>query len=176
MLLALNNANLNYESYPSFSRLPHDILSDVKITDDSLSDTEKLKRGLSYMEIAGRAMDRSSMVFLAQSYELGINGAKLNPNQALYWYESIIALDEDEVGEERGSTFTDEMNLEYPPYIMVAKSAELWNSGLLNQGRNHFKARELFNQAAEVAMTCMKGKLANKYYMMAEEVWSKIEE
>jgi len=150
--------------------LPHDILSDVNMTDDPLPEAEKLKRGLSFMETAGRAMDRTSMVFLAQSYELGINGADPDPNQALYWYESIIALDEDEGGD------TDEMSLEYPPYAMVAKSAEFWNSGLLKQGRNPIKAGELFNQAAEVAMSCMKGKMANKYYMLAEEVWGEVEE
>ena len=153
-----------------FSSLPHDILSDVNMDDDPLPETEKLKRGLSFMEIAGRAMDRTSMVFLAQSYELGINGADPDPNQALYWYESIIAMDEDEGGD------TEEMSLEYPPYIMVAKSAELWNSGLLKQGRNPVKAGQLFNQAAEVAMSCMKGKMANKYYMLAEEVWGEIED
>merc|ERR1719266_862885 len=115
-------------------------------------------------------MDRAAMVFMAQSYELGVNGAKRDLDHALYWYESIIALDEDEGGD------TEEMSLEYPPYIMVAKSAELWNSGLLKQGRNPVKAGRLFNQAAEVAMSCMKGKMANKYYMLAEEILGEVEE
>ena len=122
------------------------------------------------MESAGRAMDRAAMVFMAQSYELGVNGAKRDLDHALYWYESIIALDEDEGGD------TEEMSLESPPYVMVAKSAELWNSGILKQGRDPNKAGELFNQAADIAMSFMKGKLANKYYMLAEEAWGEIEE
>ena len=122
------------------------------------------------METAARTMDRSAMVFMAQAYELGINGANHNPDQALYWYESIIALDEDEGGD------TEEMSFKYPPYVMVAKSAELWYSGVLKQGRDPKKAGELFNQAAEIAMSSMKGKLANKYYTLAEEAWGKAEE
>ena len=34
------------------------------------------------------------------------------------------------------------------------------------------KAGDLYNLAAESAMACMKGKLANKYYMLAEEAYS----
>jgi len=150
--------------------LPHDILSDVIGADDPLPEPERVKRGLTFMETAARTMDRSAMVFMAQAYELGINGANHNPDQALYWYESIIALDEDEGGD------TEEMSFKYPPYVMVAKSAELWYSGVLKQGRNPKKAGELFNQAAEIAMSSMKGKLANKYYTLAEEAWGRAEE
>jgi elongation factor 2 kinase len=38
------------------------------------------------------------------------------------------------------------------------------------------KAGELYSKAAESATACMKGKLANKYYMMAEEAWAVCEE
>jgi len=34
----------------------------------------------------------------------------------------------------------------------------------------------MYNQAAESAMASMKGKLSNKYYMLAEEAWGEIEE
>ena len=37
------------------------------------------------------------------------------------------------------------------------------------------KAGELYTQAAESAMSAMKGKLSNKYYMLAEEAWSEID-
>ena len=37
------------------------------------------------------------------------------------------------------------------------------------------KAAELYNLAAESAMSCMKGKLANKYYMLAEEAYGQCE-
>lgn len=122
------------------------------------------------METAARAMDRSAMVFMAQSFEMGTHGAKCDFDQALYWYESIIALDEDE------GIDIEDIGFEYPPYVIVAKSAELWYSGDLEQGRDPKKAGELFNQAAEIAMAFMKGKLANKYYILAEEAWGEAEE
>ena len=38
------------------------------------------------------------------------------------------------------------------------------------------RSGELYNDAAEAAMNAMKGKVANMYYMLAEEVWGEIEE
>lgn len=35
---------------------------------------------------------------------------------------------------------------------------------------------DLFTEAAEAAMEAMKGRLANQYYMKAEEAWALMEE
>jgi len=35
---------------------------------------------------------------------------------------------------------------------------------------------DLFNEAADAAMEAMKGRLANQYYMKAEEAWAMMEE
>ena len=37
------------------------------------------------MKMAAQAMERSALVFMAQSYELGANGADVDPDQALCW-------------------------------------------------------------------------------------------
>ena len=37
-------------------------------------------------------------------------------------------------------------------------------------------AGELYNEAGELAMAAMKGRLANKYYALAEEAWAQCEE
>ena len=37
-------------------------------------------------------------------------------------------------------------------------------------------AGELFTAAAEAAMAAMKGRLANKYFMLAEEAWAQVED
>lgn len=37
-------------------------------------------------------------------------------------------------------------------------------------------AGDLFTEAAEAAMAAMKGRLANQYYMKAEEAWAQMEE
>ena len=39
-----------------------------------------------------------------------------------------------------------------------------------------FHAGDLFTEAAEAAMAAMKGRLANQYYMKAEEAWALVEE
>ena len=69
-----------------FFGLPHDILSDILITDDtSMSENQKVQNGLKYMEHAAEAMERSAIVFMAQSYDLGINGVTKDLDRALYW-------------------------------------------------------------------------------------------
>ena len=35
---------------------------------------------------------------------------------------------------------------------------------------------ELYTEAADAAMAAMKGRLANKYYALAEEAWAQVEE
>ena len=67
--------------------LSHDILPEVTIEDEEVN---KLSKGLDYMAMAAKAMERSALVFMAQSYEFGSNGANLDPDQALYWYEYFL--------------------------------------------------------------------------------------
>lgn len=45
-----------------------------------------------------------------------------------------------------------------------------------NMTISSFLAGDLFTEAAEVAMEAMKGRLANQYYMKAEEAWALMEE
>jgi len=58
-----------------------------------------------------------------------------------------------------------------PPYVLLSRQAEIWLNGEASQ-KDSNRAGELFSKAAESATACMKGKLANKYYMMAEEAWA----
>ena len=62
--------------------LPHDILPEVTIDDKEVN---KLSKGLDFMKMAANAMERPALVFMAQSYEFGTNGADIDPDQALYW-------------------------------------------------------------------------------------------
>lgn len=68
------------------------------------------------------------------------------------------------------------MSLDSSPYIVIAKTAQLWLAGNLKQGRDPNKAGDLYNDAAEVAMNCVKGKMANKYYMLAEEAYGEADD
>lgn len=152
-----------------FCGLPHDILSDVT-TDDLNQEEVKANRGLEWMEKAADAMDRQAIVFMAQSYDLGCNGTNKDTDRALYWYETLVTYDEEKGGD------SEEWGMNDPPYLILARLAEIWLTGDLQQGRDPLKAGELYNQAAEVAMSHLKGKLANKYYMLAEQAWSEVEE
>ena len=72
--------------------------------------------------------------------------------------------------------FSDEWGMDDPPYLLMARVAEMWLSGNLSQGKDPQHAGDLYTQAADLAMASMKGKLANKYYMLAEEAWGEVEE
>ena len=39
-----------------------------------------------------------------------------------------------------------------------------------------FRSGELYTEAAEAAMSAMNGRLANRWFMLAEEVWAECEE
>lgn len=54
--------------------------------------------------------------------------------------------------------------------------AEMYQKGGFGLERDPNRSGELYNDAGESAMNVMQGKLANKYYMLAEEVWAEIDE
>ena len=154
--------------------LPHDILSEVEPPEKS--QVVRAKVGFKYMEEAAQAGDRPSMVFVARAYDTGMNlddPANKSAKLALDWYERICEQDEENGGD------SSDWGMDDPPYMLMARQAEI----LLEQRedgdevkRDPSKAGELYSAAADSAMACMKGKLANKYYMLAEEAWGECEE
>ncbi len=88
------------------------------------------------------------------------------------WYEHIGELDADEADASMYS-------MDDAPYVLIARRAEMLLEEEGGEGgveRDPNRAGDLYNEAAEAAMNCMKGKLANKYYMMAEEAYGQAEE
>lgn len=61
-------------------------------------------------------------------------------------------------------------------YLLLARLAELYRSGGHGLDPDIQKSGDLYTEAAESAMNAMKGKLSNKYYMLAEEVWGELED
>ena len=161
--------------------LPHDILTDTtKEEIEGVTDAESRALGIDYMIRAANAGDRASMVFLANAYDTGLN--LINPDQdrsvskALYWLEQVQDIDEngiDGASYEDGGQFAEE-----PSYKILSRLAEIWLAGCEkeNISKDPEKAGDLYNSAAEAAMNCMKGKLANKFYMLAEEAYGQMEE
>ncbi|XP_067143407.1 eukaryotic elongation factor 2 kinase-like [Centruroides vittatus] len=151
-----------------YLQLQHDILHDV-----SVKDTEENKEiGMNYMLQAARAGNRSAMIHVAKAYDTGKdlgNRLKQSWSEAVYWYNKAISTETaDESGEFDGC-------MEDPTYLLLARQGEMYREGNYGLEKNLYKAGEMFQAAAESAMAAMKGRLANKYYMLAEEMWSEVE-
>ena len=61
---------------------------------------------------------------------------------------------------------------DHPNYLILAKMAEMYLKGDHGLNKDPSSAGDYYTQAADEAMGSMKGKLANKYYMLAEEAWA----
>lgn len=151
-----------------YLQLQHDILHDV-----SVEDTEENREiGIDYMLQAAQAGNRSAMIHVAKAYDTGKDlGTRLQKSwlEAVYWYDRAINTETaDESGEFDGC-------MEDPTYLLLARQAEMHREGNYGLEKNLYKAGELFQAAADNAMASMKGRLANKYYMLAEECWGEVE-
>ncbi|TRY68486.1 hypothetical protein TCAL_01380 [Tigriopus californicus] len=148
--------------------MPRDILSDVSAPENE----NHAEMGFHYMEEAAKLGDRASMVFLARAYD---NGANLpdpdlkSARKALDWYENVCKHDEDD-GD------NSDWGMDDPNYILLARQAEIWLAGAEGVEKDPSYAGDLYSQAAESAMASMNGKLANQYYMLAEEAYGQVEE
>ncbi|MGH0161893.1 UNVERIFIED_CONTAM: hypothetical protein FKN15_042038 [Acipenser sinensis] len=150
-------------------QIPHHILTDI-----TLEDTDKnRKKGFTYLLQAAEAGDRPSMIFVSRAFDSGVT---LPPDRSRDWKEAVrwynMALnmtDYDEGGEYDG--MQDE-----PHYLLLAREAEMYMEGGFGLEPDPQKAGELFTEAADAAMEALKGRLANQYYMKAEEAWSLMEE
>eukprot|EP00096_Caligus_rogercresseyi_P010237 TRINITY_DN3660_c0_g2_i1.p1 TRINITY_DN3660_c0_g2~~TRINITY_DN3660_c0_g2_i1.p1 ORF type:complete len:699 (+),score=109.38 TRINITY_DN3660_c0_g2_i1:378-2474(+) len=147
--------------------LPHDILTDTWAQSDDEEDNNKV--GFQYMLKAALYGDRSARLIIAHANDYGQLGAEKNTEAAVHWYTEIMDQDADD--EE-----TMDWGVDDPPFAIMARLAEIWRSGFGDKRADPNKAGELYSTAAESAMACMKGKLANKYYMLSEEAWGEVEE
>jgi len=152
-----------------YLQMPNDILPDVKVepSEDNTND------GVEYMEMAAEAGDRASMIQLARAYDSGLNlgtNRERSWTEALHWYESAVTMAaEDESGEYNAT-------MDNPNHQLIARQAEMFRYGGYNMIKDPQRAGELYNEAAEEAMAAMKGRLANKYYMLAEECYGEMDE
>ena len=157
-----------------YAGMPHDLLSEVEVERET-GEKERAERAFSLFEEAAHMGDRASMVFVARALDSGKNlgdPARKSSRLALDWYDKICEQDVEEgVGDTDGG-FDDAR------YLILARMAEMHLSGCDDGGleKDAQRAAELYSEAAEAAMAAMKGKLANKYYMYAEEAWAQVDE
>ena len=63
-----------------------------------------------------------------------------------------------------------------PLYELLSRRAAMLTSGGFGLDADPNAAGELYTAAGEAAVEAMKGRLANKFYMLAEEAWALVEE
>uniref|UniRef100_A0A0K0EF31 Eukaryotic elongation factor 2 kinase n=1 Tax=Strongyloides stercoralis TaxID=6248 RepID=A0A0K0EF31_STRER len=156
--------------------LPHDLLKDVDSNDIKskvLEDGEDIiVFSFTLMELAAEMSERNAIHFVANAYETGLNlpkNKKTDWCKAMYWYEKAL---EYYVMDDYDNTDNDinkkDMTFVCPQYEILSKMAEMYNKGGFGLERNSNEAYNLYTEAAEHAMEAMKGKLAAKYYELAE--------
>ncbi|XP_065580672.1 eukaryotic elongation factor 2 kinase-like isoform X1 [Artemia franciscana] len=125
------------------------------------------------MTYAAEAGDRAAMIFLAKVYDTGLNlGTRVRSwTEAVRLYsKAVAALTEmDDDGHFDGT-------MDDPQYQLIARQAEMYRDGGFGLEINYVKAAELFSTAADDAMESMKGRIASKYYELAEEMSALAEE
>ncbi|MEQ2171195.1 hypothetical protein GOODEAATRI_008161 [Goodea atripinnis] len=152
-----------------YLQLPHHILPDMEVEDNA----GNRMKGFKYLLQAAEAGDRSSMIIVARAFDTGVSlsaDRKQDWAEAIHWYDSALnMMDYDEGGEFDGTQ-------DEPRYLLLAREAEMYQEGGFNLTADPQKAGDLFTEAAEAAIAAMKGRLANQYYMKAEEAWALVEE
>ncbi|XP_026078750.1 eukaryotic elongation factor 2 kinase isoform X2 [Carassius auratus] len=152
-----------------YLQLPHHILPEFELE----ASVENSKKGFCLLLQAAEAGDRPSMILVARALDTGLNLPSDRAKDwvhAVYWYDSALKMtDYDEGGEFDG--MQDE-----PRYLLLARLAEMYQEGGYNLDADPQRAGDLFTEAADAAMEAMKGRLANQYYMKAEEAWAMMEE
>uniref|UniRef100_A0A4W6DKV2 Eukaryotic elongation factor 2 kinase n=1 Tax=Lates calcarifer TaxID=8187 RepID=A0A4W6DKV2_LATCA len=150
-------------------QLPHHILPDMEL---EVPHRNRM-RGFKYLLQAAEAGDRSSMIIVARAFDTGVNlsaDRSQDWTEAIHWYDTALNMtDYDEGGEFDGTQ-------DEPRYLLLAREAEMYQVGGYNLTAEPQRAGDLFTEAAEAAMAAMKGRLANQYYMKAEEAWALMEE
>ena len=123
---------------------------------------------MEYLGQAAEAGHKAAMIELARHRDTD----KHNWREAAKWYSR--ALETQSGACDATDTSCQATESANPDYIVTARLAEMYHSGGHQLEKDPNKAGELYTQAADVAMEMMKGKLANKYYMLAEEAWSEV--
>ncbi|CAF5010083.1 unnamed protein product, partial [Rotaria sp. Silwood1] len=158
--------------------LPRDLLSHYRPMDQA----NKITKGLNLLIHASELHETEANLYLAQFLDNGVEGSlEKDWKQAAEYYEKYIHIHENEsnnIDEDSGtnepnqSHSTDNGTPFHDLHETVARLATLYKTGGHNLVCNYQKAGDLFNKAAEMATAAMKGRLANKYYMAAEEAYA----
>ncbi|OWF37884.1 eukaryotic elongation factor 2 kinase-like isoform X1 [Mizuhopecten yessoensis] len=161
------------EAMLTLSKLYLDMEREVLVSCVVKKSDENFNIGVDYMVEAAEAGDREAMIYMAKAFETGYGlGTKrsISWEDSLSWYERAVETDNHDEGGEYSCAMED------PIHILIAKKAELLHTGGHGLDKDPSTAGDLYNEAAEAAMAAMKGRLANKYFALAEEAYGEVEE
>lgn len=99
-------------------------------------------------------------------------------SEAVRWYQRALECSTtDSCNDNDGdSVFGSEVAPADPDHSILSRMAEMYRSGGPGLEKDPQRSGDLYTEAAEAAMNAMKGKLANKFYMLAEEAWAEVPE
>lgn len=152
--------------------MPHDILTNVELEKCE----ENTCKGFELMERAAEAGDLNSVFVMAQAFH---KGSGLPPNKsidytkALVWYQKL--LDKSEENDAEGG-YDSVLTRIAAKHQILSYLAEIYMYGGHGVDADPSKAGELYSEAAEEATSAMKGRLASKFFCLAEEAWALVEE
>lgn len=150
-----------------YLQLPRDILPDYAVE----STDENMDTGFEFIEKSADRGDKASMLFVAKMLD---NGNGLSKNKEIDWYKALEFYQKFlNVADEESSmedSYTAEVVKECDPvYSVYARMAEMNKLGGYGLEQDYAEAASLYTEAADSAMSNGKGRLANKYYELAEE-------
>ena len=97
-----------------------------------------------------------------------------NWTEAVSWYNKALSTEAGTEDIDTDVVYSSSIQQQDPDHVILSRMAELYRSGGPGLDKDPQRSGELYSEAAEAAMNAMKGKLANKFYMLAEEVWAEV--
>ncbi|RMZ94800.1 eukaryotic elongation factor 2 kinase isoform X2 [Brachionus plicatilis] len=151
-----------------YLQLPHDLLCTYSVEESE----HNFEQGFDYLSQCADLEDKHCLFLLAEAYESGVNLPKtkqIDWNLASVYYKKLLQMMEDEAASEDAGYSDSLANECEANYLILARLAQMNLKGGHNMPKNESAASALYTEAADKAIQYGKGRIANKYYMLAEE-------
>lgn len=146
--------------------LPRDVLTEC-------SQEVDIDKGLTYMTLAAENGDRDSMLHLAKAFEtgncLGTCRSKCWTTSMFWYNQAIQSIENDNTG-------AYDSTMHSPLHQLLAAQAHMFLVGGFGIEKDPQRAGDLYTEAADAATESMNGRMACKYYALAEEAWAECED
>lgn len=134
--------------------------------------------GFDYMLQNAEKKDKNALFYCARAYDSGIGLSKhrhINWSMASDFYKRVLDMCDEEASSEDSGYSGDISNECEPSYTILARLGDMYMQGGVNLERDLSQSCKYYSLAAEKATLFGKGRLANKYYMLAEQTSSNMD-